>query len=153
MISAHCIVCERTARWAIALRRPLQRLGVRVYETRCLDDCWREVGAHAASMVGVEVTRANLASVVPWLARLGQTFPRARAIACAHRGLEPAQWLLREAGAVHVAFSPRDITPLVRLILRHLDAAPTGQDTVRQRIWQRLPWSEWESRDHTVRPQ
>jgi hypothetical protein len=123
---------------------------VRVYETRSLEDCWREVAEHSASVVGIEVTRGNLESAVRWLARLGQAFPRARLVACADRGLEPAQWLLREAGAAHVAFSPRDVMPLVRLIRRHLDAAPAEQDTVRHRIWQRLPWPDRELSDRTV---
>ncbi len=144
MNSAHCIVCERTARWAIALRPPLRRLGVRLYETRALEECWREVEAHTASMVGVEVTRANLKAVVPWLTRLSRAFPRARVVACVDRELEPAQWLLREAGAVHVTSSPRETAPLVRLIVRHLAASPAGAETARQRIWQRLPWSDEE---------
>lgn len=150
MTSARCIICERTARWASALRRPLQRRGVRVYETRSLEDCWQEVAAHPASVVGVEVTRANLASVVPWLTRLGPASPRARVVACVDRELISAQWLLREAGAVHVQLSPREITPLVRLIHRHLDAAPPNPDTLRQQIWQRLPWADSAPEEHPV---
>lgn len=142
MTSARCIICERQARWASALRRPLLRHGVRVVETRGLEDCWREMEAHPASVVGVEVTRANLASVVRWLLRAYRAFPAARMIACADRDLAPAEWLLREAGAVHVQCSPRDTTPLLRLIQRHCDTLPARPDTLREQIWQRLPWGD-----------
>jgi hypothetical protein len=90
----------------------------------------------------VEATAANLESLVPWLQRFGRAFPRSRVIALAHREQAAYQWLLREAGAAHVAFSPRTWQPVARIVRRHLDAAPPAEDSERQRIWGRLPWSE-----------
>jgi hypothetical protein len=139
---ARCILCERSEKWAVALRRPLQLAGHRVYETRSCADCWSEVVASPASLVGVEVTSTNLEAMVPWMMRFAAAFPAARVIVLGSRGLEAREWLLREAGAVHVVFSPRDWQPVVRIARRHLGAAPGPGDSDRQRVWQRLPWPE-----------
>ena len=139
---AHCIICERSARWAVALRRPLARGGHRIVETRSLDDCWREVVASPASLVGVEATTANLETLVPWMQRLTAAFPRVRVVVLGCRALESGQWLLRETGAVHVVFSPRQWQPVVRIAQRHLGPAPPPDDSDRQRLWRRLPWAD-----------
>jgi hypothetical protein len=139
---ARCIVCERTATWGGALRLPLQRVGRRIVETRSLDDCWSEVAASPASLVAVEATLANLDSLVPWIRRLKAAFPRACVVVLGSRGLETGQWLLREAGAAHVVFSPRQWQPVVRICQRHLGAEPSADDAERQRIWRRLPWAD-----------
>lgn len=139
---AHCIICERSEKWAAALRRPLKLVGHRIVETRSLDDCWAEVGASPASLVAVEATAVNLETLVPWMQRLTAAFPRTRVVVLGNRALESGQWLLREVGAVHVIFSPRQWQPVVRIAQRHLGSAPRLDDTDRQRIWRRLPWAE-----------
>ncbi len=136
------IICERTDRWAAALRRPLQQVGHRILQTRSLDACWSEVAARPASLVAVEATTVNLEALLPWLPRLMAGFPRARVVVLGQRALESAEWLLREAGAVHVVFSPRQWQPIVRIAQRHLGAAPRPDDTDRRRIWRRLPWAD-----------
>jgi DNA-binding response OmpR family regulator len=140
---ARCILCERSEKWAVALRRPLRLAGHRVYETRSGTDCWNEVVASPASLVGVEVTHTNLEVLVPWMIRFAVAFPAARVIVLGSRGLEAREWLLREAGAVHVVFSPRDWPPVVRIVRRHLGAAPGQGDSDRQRVWRCLPWAEF----------
>ena len=139
---ARFIVCERTATWGVALRLPLKQIGRRIVETRSLDDCWSEVAASPASLVGVEATTSNLESLVPWLQRLTATFPRTCVVVLGSRGLEAGEWLLREAGAAHVVFSPRQWQPVVRIAQRHLGAPPCPDDSERQRIWRRLPWAD-----------
>jgi hypothetical protein len=139
---ARCILCERSEKWVVALRRPLQMVGHRVFETRSLDECWNEVVAHPASLVGMEATRTNLEVLVPWMTRFARAFPSARVVVLGSRGLEASQWLLREVGAVHVVFSPRDWPPLVRIVQRHLGAAAGQGDSDRQRVWRRLPWAD-----------
>lgn len=139
---ARCIICERSEKWAVALRHPLQLAGHRVFETRNLDDCWSEVVTSPASIVGMEATSTNLQALVPWLMRFARAFPSARVIALGSRGLETSQWLLREAGAVHAVFSPRDWQPVVRIVQRHLGAAPGQGDADRHRVWRRLPWAD-----------
>ncbi len=142
MPAARCILCERTGTWAIALRPSLQRAGHRVYETRSLDACWGEIVASPASIAGIEVTADNLEQVVAWMCRLRTAFSTARVIALGHRGLESCQWVLREAGAAHVVFSPREAPEVVRVVLRHLGAAPEKDATDRERVWHRLPWAD-----------
>jgi len=142
MPAARCILCERTGAWAVALRPPLQRTGHRLYETRSLATCGDEILASPASIVGVEVTGENLEQVVSWMCRLRTTFPAVRIIVLGRRGLDSCQWLLREAGAVHVVFSPRDVQGVVRVIQRHLGAAPDKGASERERVWQRLPWAD-----------
>ncbi len=53
--AARLIVCERTGRWAVALRRELAGSGVRVWETRTLADCRGELSKSAASFAVVEL--------------------------------------------------------------------------------------------------
>jgi hypothetical protein len=126
----------------VALRHPVSLVGHRVVETRSLDDCWAAVATSPASLVAVEATRANLETLVPWMRRLLGTFPHARIVVLGSRALEPAQWLLREAGAVHFVNSPRQWQPVVRIARRHLGAAAGPDDSDRQRLWRRLPWAE-----------
>ena len=128
--------------WAVALRPPLQQSGHRVFETRSLDACWDEILASPASIVGVEVTAGTLEQVVPWMCRLRTAFSAVRVIVLGDRGLESCQWLLREVGAVHAVFSPRDVQGVVRVIRRHLGAAPDQSASERERVWQRLPWAD-----------
>ena len=142
MPAARCILCERTGMWALALRPPLQRTGHRVYETRSLDTCWDEILASPASIVGVEVTAENLEQVVAWMCRVRTTFSTVRIIVLGRRGLERCQWLMREAGAAHVVFSPRAVPEVVRIVQRHLGAAPDKDASDRERVWQRLPWAD-----------
>jgi hypothetical protein len=142
MPQARCIVCERSPKWAVALRGPLQEAGVRVYETRTLDDCWQESGPCPASIVGLEATPANLVELVAWMKRFAAVYPRGRVIVMGQRGMESGQWLLREAGAVHVVFSPRNWQPVVRIIRRHLAAHSGAERSDRERFWQRIPWPQ-----------
>ena len=48
-------MCERTGRWAVALRRELAATGVRVWETRTLAGCREELEQSPASFVTLEV--------------------------------------------------------------------------------------------------
>jgi hypothetical protein len=69
----------------------------------------------------------------------------------AQRGLEPFEWVLREAGAVHVQFSPRSLAATARLILRHIECAPPTELDFREAIWRRLPFDTG-IRQHACRP-
>lgn len=137
-----CIICERSERWAAALRTPLARNGHRLVETRSLDDCWQEVAGRPRSLVALEATPANLESLLPWMRRLAAAFPHVRVIGLGCPALGAGQWVLREAGAVHVVHSPRQWLLLVRIADRHLGSAPGAEESDRQRIWRRLPWGD-----------
>lgn len=136
---ARLIVCEKTGRWAVALRRALGGRP-RVYETRSLAECWDELAASPASWLALEASEANLDKLWGRLATLGHRFPLACAMVCGQRAIAPYEWLLREAGAVHAVFSPRELGGAARLAVRHLAQAPEPTQSPRERIWSRLPW-------------
>jgi hypothetical protein len=136
---ARLIVCERTGRWAVALRRELANSGVRVWETRTLDDCFSELADSPASLLVLELGD-DVAGLLDRLARRARRFPRARMAVVADRSRPDHQGLLREAGAVHFVASPRQVGRLARLACRHLAQVPPLQQNLTERIWANLPW-------------
>jgi hypothetical protein len=138
--TARVIVCERTGRWAVALRRELADAGVRVYETRTLADCWQLLAEAPASFAVIELTLAGAEALLCGWTQHGREFPSARMAVVADRSLAGCHWAMREAGAVHFTCSPRGLSPLARLICRHLAQAPAPPQSLPQRIWAGLPW-------------
>lgn len=136
---ARLIVCEKTGRWAVGLRRELGK-APRVYETRSLADCWDELAASPASYLVLEATEANIEMLTSRLAEVRVRFPLATAIVCGERAMARYEWLLREAGAIHAVFSPRELAPAARLAARHLAAVAEPPIPLRERVWERLPW-------------
>ena len=139
-LPARLIVCERTGRWAVTLRRELAEAGVRVWETRTLADCWTELAASPASLVVLELG-GDVAGLLGRMARGPREFPQARLAVVADRGLAGYEWLMREAGAVHFVASPRQVGTLAQLACRHLAQAPPPQQSLTERIWASLPWA------------
>jgi hypothetical protein len=137
--AAKLIVCERTGRWAVALRRELAEAGVRVWETRTLADCRDELVENPASFAVVELGK-NVAGLLRLLASQPRRFSAARLAVVTDRAQADYQWLLREAGAVHFLCSPRQVALLARLACRHLAQVPPPQQTLAERIWTSLPW-------------
>ncbi len=138
---AELIVCETTSKWAVALRRQLRSSGnLRVGETRHLEDCWRQATASPASIVALEATAANIEPLLVSMTRYRTRLPRARVVVLADRCLTDGEWLLREAGAVHVVFSSRNLGPLVRLMRRHFDRLGVLQPVALTARWEHLPW-------------
>ncbi len=134
------IVCERTGRWAVALRRELAGTAVRVRETRSLAELWGILGRFPASFVVTELTRANADSLLARLAMFEREYPLARVAVVAERGVCRDPWVLREAGAVHVVASPRDLTPLALAVGRHLEQVPSPKLSLAEQVWAELPW-------------
>jgi len=142
--TARLVVCERTGRWAVALRRELAGAGVRLREARNLADCWEGLAASPASFLVIELRASTLEELLRFTARLQQDFPIARLAVVADRRLAAYEWLMREAGAVHFTCSPRQLGPLARLACRHLAQVPTPPQTLTERIWASLPWKKVE---------
>ena len=138
--AARLIVCEQTGKWAVALRRSSLIGSIRVYETRSTEECQQELQASPASLVAVEATDANLNRLAAWLCEIATQFPRCRVVVLASRGLESSQWLWREAGAVHVEYSPRQMSGVARIALRQLKDVANDGHSIRQRVWDRMPW-------------
>jgi hypothetical protein len=133
------ITCERTGRWAIALRRELPP-GVRIHETRSVPECFRTLAASPAGFVVAELTRSNVDVLLERFLRLERDFPSARVAIVAERALADWEWLVGEAGAVHFTTSLREAKPLAALALRHLRQAPSPRLGLAERIWAELPW-------------
>jgi hypothetical protein len=138
---ARLIVCERTGRWAVALRRELIGTGVRVWETRTLADCFAELAESPASLVILELGD-DVAGLLDYMARQPRRFPAARIAVVADRSRVDYEWLMREAGAVHFVGSPRRLGSLARLACRHLAQVPPPEQGLAERIWANLPWEE-----------
>ena len=135
------IVCERTGRWAAALRMELAEAGVRVWETRSLAECWETLSAAPGNFVVVELDAATADDLLGRMAGLAHRFPRTRVAVVAARSLAEYEWLLREAGAVHFTCSLRQLAPLAQAACRHLGQVPTPRQGLAERIWAGLPWS------------
>lgn len=140
-LAAKLIVCERTGRWAVALRRELADAGVRVWETRTLADLRDELVENPASFAVVELG-SNVAGLLRLLASQPRRFPGVRVAVVADRERAEYELLIREAGAVHFVTSPRQAGLLARLACRHLAEAPAPQQTLAERIWSGLPWGD-----------
>lgn len=138
------ILLERTSRWAAAFRREMRKLpqkaAIPIREVRSLPQCQRELESSPHSEVGVEILPQNLAAMMQSLSELSRQYSNCRLMALAARGLESHELLLREAGAVHVVFSPRSLAPALRLARRHLNRAPRPVQTVEEAVWANLPW-------------
>ncbi len=137
---ARLIVCERMGRWAVVLRRELAGSDLRVYETRSLVECWKELAESPAGLAVVELTAGSIAPLLQRLARLHSDLPLARVAVVADRSLVKYEWLIREAGAVHFTCSSRQLGPLARVAGGHLDRAPSPPKTLVEKVWDRLPW-------------
>lgn len=136
----HLIVCERSGRWAVALRRELGEVECRLEETRVLADCWDRLAEHPASIVVLELSAGNAAALVDGLGRCERQFPGARVAVVAVGELQPYEWLVREAGAVHFVTSPRQLGPLAAVARRHWSQTPEPRRSLAERIWAGLPW-------------
>jgi hypothetical protein len=147
MALARFVVCEKSGRWAVALRRELAGRSVRVYESRSLPECRRELEESPASLVALEVSAANTVLLSDWIDRASREFPGARFVVVGDRDAEAWEWRLREAGAIAAAFSPRRLAPIVRLVRRHLAAVPSEELSFEDAVQRRMPWPHRAHRD------
>jgi hypothetical protein len=163
------IVCERTGRWATALRMALGRSGwppqsvPRLFEVRQLGELAARLDMRPDSLALVEVQRASFADVLIWLAEAGREHRRARFVALVDRGVwesigsglasrrcdrRPVVDALREAGADEVVTSPRQLQGVLALGRRHASLRAvhpnslSAQMSIAAWAWQSLPWQE-----------
>ena len=137
------IVCEKTGRWAVAFRRALFRQGVPLKESRSLVGCGRELAQRPASVVAVEVTADNLEAAVSALIDWSRSFPGSRIVAVGDSQVASAALLLREAGAIAVLTSAREVPSVIPLVQRHIANVPAADLPLEQAAWASLPWSNW----------
>ncbi len=135
------IICERKGLWAAVVRRTLPR-EIMLRETRSLAECHEELAMAPASLLAVEISPGRLPELLDLLADAGRSFPLARVVAMAPRDCQAYEWLLREAGVVHFATSPRTAAAIARLAVRHAARVPRPRTTFAAQIWESLPWPE-----------
>ena len=142
MTFAKFLVCEDSNRWTVALRWSLTEVQPQLVVARNLDDCWRILRDSPASFLALELNESNLELIVQRLPTLRQEFPLARAAVMCDRSLAACQWLVREAGAVHVAVSTRDMSTTINLAQRHFAETRRPEVGIRESVWDRLAWQE-----------
>lgn len=138
---ARLVVCERSGRWAVALRQALGPAAGDLTETRSVSDAWDLLARCPASFVVAELDSATADLLLARLAWLQRDFPLARVAIVAARSWRRYEWLLRAAGAIDFVVSPRAIAPLAQAITRHLRHAPQPRLSLTDRIWTELPWA------------
>lgn len=142
MAFAKFLVCEASNRWTVALRWGLAENQPRLTVFQNLDDCWQILKKSPASFLALELNESNLEPIVRRLQDLRSRFPLARAAVMCDRSLASCQWLVREAGAVHVAVSIREMSTVVGMADRHLAQVCRPEVGIRQSVWDRLAWQE-----------
>ena len=161
------IVCERSNRWAAALRLVLDGQNRvdgrrrRLREVRTLADLAASLTEGQMCLACIEVRPASLGDVLAWLAKAEQEFGETRFVALLDYSLQPDPWAavesrlnklgdlsdaLVEASAALVVTSPRRLDPCIELGRRpakHLQPRRTSDDaemTLTSRVWASLPW-------------
>ena len=137
------IVCERSGKWAAALRREPSIVEENVVEIRHTDELAAAIDATPwAAVVVVELRSDGLAATLDALAMVERCGRRALPVAVADPELEETEAVAREAGAVHFITSPRRMVELVTLGRRHQARVPAPAQSLRERVLAQLPWSD-----------
>lgn len=138
MSASRMIVCEKTGRWAAALRAA----GATVSSLRSLTPCEAALSADPAVVLAIETTPTNIEAVLGLLLRSSR-LPQARLVAFIAADFAAAEPLLREAGACDVLTSVTEAPRLVRLARRQLRQAPPPVQSLREMVAARLPWAAY----------
>jgi hypothetical protein len=146
MVTARLIVCERTGQWAAAFRRELAMPRgaasvVPLHESRGLADCASLLEHWPGSLAAVEVTKDYFAAALDWTADMVARYPAARIVILSRLEVVAAEWVLREAGAVHIVRSPRHVKSVTQLAVKQLAQAPRVEQSYVEAIMASLPWS------------
>ncbi len=125
------------------MRKELADSSVKTFECRRLEEAWAALAGTNTAFLIAEANSGNLSDLVERLKWLRRDFPHARAAVVADRSLADREWLMREAGAIHFLTSPRELSPLTKLVVRHLANLPQATQTVAEQIWGSLPWTRY----------
>lgn len=140
MPACRFILCEKTARWAVAFRAALGKSQPQIIETRSLPGCEEALAVSPVSFIAIEVIASNLEGTLGFVGRILRYYPNAALVALLSPESLAAAPLLREAGAIDVAASVLEAPRLARLAQRHHELAPLDPLTPRQFLAERLPW-------------
>ncbi len=128
--------------WAAHLRLVLGESSRSVYACRTSEACDEALERWPASMLAIELTADRLEATLAWLAEQLRRRPAVRAVALAAPDLRNAAAVIRESGAVDIAFGPRHLRDVAALSQRHLAQAAEPELGLRERIRTRLPWGD-----------
>jgi hypothetical protein len=141
MAGGELIVCESCGTWGIRLRRILRPDdGWRIRETRSPTDCWQQLTQHPTSLVAWEGASMEPASLAERLIEQSRRFPRAPSVVLCTRELARFARLWREAGAMHVVRSPRELPRVLGIARRHRQRYPQREPALQRPAWRQLPW-------------
>jgi hypothetical protein len=139
------IVCEATGTWGIGLRRALQNVSWRIIETRSARDCFWQLAQHPVSIVAWEGAIERADALVGHLLHQNRFFPRCSAVVLCDRAAARFHSLWREAGAIHVVHSPRELDRMKKLVARHPIPLIARPESLEESIWKELPWNRFGS--------
>jgi hypothetical protein len=154
----HWIVCDRSNRWAAALRvalarQPWQSGGtVAVHQLRGLDELSAELVKFPKGLALIETTSKNFDATLTWLSAATRRTRHSAIIALLDNSVTSRADVadaLREAGAAEVAYSPRELQPALRLAMQHFSKIQVGEGLQIQAdqpladwAWSLLPWQD-----------
>jgi hypothetical protein len=147
MQQAKLIVCERSGRWATALRRSLvdndaEDSEIDIVETRSVSDCRDELVAAPESLVVLEISPANTAAAVELLTYIDRWFAISRSLVVADRAHSSFEPIAREAGAIDFLTSPRQLPRTVGATRRHFARTSTRPKSLAVGLLERfVSWS------------
>lgn len=163
------VVCERSGRWAAALRIALARRPAyevappRLREVRSLGELDEYVREHRRPLCLIEVRSDTFDQMLAWLADTARRQPAGRFVAVladdgscddiesplsGDRRRHDVIDALREAGALEVAQSPRHMRQVLTLADRHWaesdqhTATDSAEQSLTEWVASRLPWQE-----------
>jgi hypothetical protein len=167
MTDFNWITCERTGRWAAALRVGAARHGPisgrqpGICEVRSQQELIERLEMRPQSLAFLEILPSNLGKLLPWLADNSRKFPRANFIALLDGTFGVAASphsnrlqavthdiadVFLEAGAAEIADSPRRLQHIFALAERHAAIVGGSQSqadraqSIADWAWSQLPW-------------
>lgn len=135
------VICEPTPHWIVALRWSWTQASNQLVGVAQLADCSCLLQSQPASLVALDCVGWPLSEVLAWMRQTQASFPLVRLVALLDRGHRHEEWLLREAGAVHVLANTRQVDILISLYRRYQTAVLDAPTNLRESIWEQLPWS------------
>lgn len=137
---AQLIICEKSGKWAAALRRELgPQHAHRLFESRLIQHCQEQLAASPCSIAALEQTWKNYDSVLLLIDRIQRQFPSARSIVLDTTGDSQLSRMTKIAGAIHIARSRLMLRHAARLALRHFARFPETSSQFEELV-RRLPW-------------
>jgi hypothetical protein len=140
MQQAKLLVCEPVPNWVAAIRWSWPCDSEPFVEAANLADCRRHLASHPASLLALDCTALSKHELLLWMLEIKCHFPLVRVIALLARGHGGWEWLIRELGAVHVLVGTREVDTIFTFYKHHLASLPEPQLSLREWIWNRLPW-------------